>query len=122
LQDGQFIGFTGLNPFSGLPIEDGVEVAWRLTRAAWGHGYASEAARRVLQFAFEKLPLQAIDSFTAKSNVRSIAVMQRLGMTDVGRTFLHPHVAEDSPLREHVLYRITREQWRAAVVAARQRD
>ena len=117
LQDRQFIGFTGLNPFSGLPIDDGVEIVWRLTRTAWGHGYASEAARRSLRFAFEKLSLLAIDSFTATSNKRSIAVMQRVGMSDTGQTFLHPRVPEDSPLREHVLYRITREQWRTAAAA-----
>lgn len=117
VQDGQFIGFTGLNPFLDLPIEDGIEIGWRLCRAAWGQGYASEAARRCLQFAFENLSLAAVDSFTALSNVRSIAVMQRLGMSDTGQTFLHPRVPQDSPLSEHVLYRITEEQWRAIVAA-----
>lgn len=122
LQDKKFIGFTGLNPFSDLPIVDGVEIVWRLTRGAWGQGYASEAAQRALRFAFEKLSLMAIDSFTATSNTRSIAVMQRLGMSDTGQTFLHPRVPEDSPLRKHVLYRITREQWQATAGAEKKPD
>ena len=120
LQDGRFIGFTGLNPFSDLPIDDGVEIVWRLTSTAWGQGYASEAARRCLRFAFENLSLPAIGSFTAQSNIRSIAVMQRLGMSDTGQTFLHPRVPPDSPLSEHVLYRITEEQWRATAAAENQ--
>lgn len=109
---GEFIGFAGLNPFSDLPIEDGVEIGWRLARAAWGKGYASEAARRALAFAFTELPLQAVDSFTAIGNSRSIAVMERIGMSKCDMTFLHPRVPEDSTLREHVLYRITRDRWK----------
>lgn len=122
IQDTQFIGFTGLNPFSGLPIDDGVEIAWRLAASAWGKGYASEAAHRALQFAFENLSLMAIDSFTAKSNCRSIAVMQRLGMSDTGQTFLHSRVPADSLLREHMLHRITIDQWRATSAAVKKED
>lgn len=84
---GQFIGFVGLLLPSfhvdwmderAQPI---VEVGWRLRRTAWGHGYASEGARESLRFAFTELGLGEVYSFTTLSNVRSQAVMQRIGMT-----------------------------------------
>ena len=111
LDNGEFIGFAGLNPFTDLPFADGTEIAWRLKRSAWGRGYASEAARQALAIAFERLKLTEVVSFTATSNLRSIAVMKRIGMENSGATFQHPRVTEGSPLREHVLYRIDRERW-----------
>jgi RimJ/RimL family protein N-acetyltransferase len=104
---GEFIGFTGLNPVRGLPFE-GVEVGWRLARAAWGHGYAAEAARAALTYAFGVLELPEVVSFTSTTNVRSQAVMRRIGMThDPADDFDHPRVPP-GPLRRHVLYRICR--------------
>lgn len=107
LDTGEFIGFTGLNPVRGLPFE-GVEVGWRLARAAWGHGYAAEAARAALTYAFGVLELPEVVSFTSTTNVRSQAVMRRIGMThDPADDFDHPRVPP-GPLRRHVLYRICR--------------
>lgn len=107
LDTGEFIGFTGLNPVRGLPFE-GVEVGWRLARAAWGHGYAAEAARAALTYAFSVLELPEVVSFTSTTNVRSQAVMRRIGMThDPADDFDHPRVPP-GPLRRHVLYRICR--------------
>jgi RimJ/RimL family protein N-acetyltransferase len=104
---GEFIGFTGLNPVRGLPFE-GVEVGWRLARAAWGHGYAAEAARAALTYAFGVLELPEVVSFTSTTNVRSQAVMRRIGMThDPADDFDHPRVPP-GPLRRHVLYRSRR--------------
>jgi RimJ/RimL family protein N-acetyltransferase len=104
---GDFIGFTGLNPVHGLPFE-GVEVGWRLACAAWGHGYATEAARAALAYAFDVLELPEVVSFTSRTNLRSQAVMRRIGMTrDPADDFDHPRVPP-GPLRRHVLYRIRR--------------
>jgi RimJ/RimL family protein N-acetyltransferase len=101
-----FVGFVGLNvpPFR----DDWVEVGWRLAREHWGHGYASEAAREALRHGFEELGLDEIVSFTVPVNVRSRAVMERIGMTrDPARDFDHPNV--DVPhLKRHVLYAISR--------------
>jgi RimJ/RimL family protein N-acetyltransferase len=103
--DGQFIGFVGLNEPNFMP---GVEVGWRLHHAAWGHGYATEAARAAIAHGFDELDLAEIVSFTATTNVRSQRVMQRLGMThDPADDFDHPRV-EDPRLRRHVLYRLGR--------------
>lgn len=106
--DGAFLGFTGLLDVSfDAPFTPAVEVGWRLPAFAWGHGYASEAARASLAYGFDVLGLPEIVSFTAKRNTRSIAVMERIGMTrDPTGDFDHPRIAAGHPLRPHVLYRV----------------
>lgn len=100
----EFIGFTGLNPMpAGIPGEGGVEVGWRLARAHWGHGFATEAALESLRFAFDELGLAHVNSITAVTNTRSRSVMERIGMRQHG-FFEHPAVPDGSPLREHVRY------------------
>ena len=112
--DGSFIGFAGLAPprFE-VVFTPAVEVGWRLAVDAWGHGYATEAARVALRFGFEERNLDEILSWTVPANVRSRAVMERLGMThDPTDDFDHPNIPVGSPLRRHVLYRLSRERWR----------
>lgn len=106
---GEFIGFVGLSrPRFEAHFTPAVEVGWRLARSAWGYGYATEAARAAIAYGFTELQLPEIVSFTATSNLRSQAVMQRLDMTrDPADDFDHPLLSEDSPLRRHVLYRIS---------------
>lgn len=109
---GEFIGFVGLQvPRVPLPFSPCVEIGWRLARAHWGKGLATEAARAALRVGFERLALQEIVSFTAVVNHRSRAVMERLGMQAAPATFEHPGVPEGSPLRTHCLYRLARERW-----------
>jgi ribosomal-protein-alanine N-acetyltransferase len=101
--EGELIGFVGLNEPGFMP---GVEVGWRLARHAWGHGYATEAARAAVAYGFDELQLHEIISFTSATNVRSQRVMQRLGMTrNPEDDFDHPRV-DDPRLRRHVLYRL----------------
>ncbi|KDP87086.1 GCN5 family acetyltransferase [Cupriavidus sp. SK-3] len=112
-EDGAFIGFVGLHePAATLPFSPCVEIGWRLSRAHWGRGYAAEAARAALQFGFGRLALAEIVSFTALPNVRSRAVMERLGMVADG-TFEHPALAQDSPLLLHWLYRMSAQRWQS---------
>jgi len=104
--DDRFLGFTGLAQPDFRPER---EIGWRFAVSAWGKGYATEAARAVLDFAFTELQLPEVVSFTAAGNVRSRAVMERLGMVrDPAEDFDHPAVAQGHPLRRHVLYRIAR--------------
>lgn len=111
----RFIGFVGLHvPSPELPCSPCVEIGWRLAPAHWRHGYATEAARGVLEVGFARLGLDEIVSFTARQNLRSQAVMQRLGMTRDADTFEHPAVPPGNPLREHVLYRLGRDDWELA--------
>ena len=105
-----FIGFVGLHEARfDAPFTPAVEVAWRLDRAHWGRGYATEAARAAVAFGFGELGLDEIVSFTVPANRRSRAVMERLGMRrDPADDFDHPGVPAGHPLRRHVLYRLRR--------------
>jgi RimJ/RimL family protein N-acetyltransferase len=112
---GEFIGFTGLalQTFQAR-FTPAVEVGWRLRRSAWGHGYATEAATASLDHAFGPAGLDQVVSMTATANLRSQAVMRRLGMTrDPADDFDHPRIDEGSPLRRHVLFRLDAAAWRA---------
>lgn len=110
---GAFIGFTGLLEVGfEAPFTPAVEIGWRLAREHWGLGYASEAAWTALRCAFDRLALEQVVSFTSRNNLASQKVMQAIGMHHAAQEdFEHPKLAADHPLREHVLYRITREQW-----------
>lgn len=105
---GAFVGFTGLSvPRFEAAFTPCVEVGWRLARPAWGQGLAAEAARAALEVAFAQVGLEEVVSFTTRRNVRSRAVMARLGMThDPDDDFDHPSIAGGDPLRRHVLYRL----------------
>ena len=86
-------------PFSGI------ELAWRLARPAWGHGYATEAGQAALRYGFGTVGQPEIVAVTMARNLRSQAVMRRIGMTtDPAEDFDDPDV-EESPLRRHVVYR-----------------
>jgi RimJ/RimL family protein N-acetyltransferase/GNAT superfamily N-acetyltransferase len=109
---GEFIGFIGLSvPRRTLPFSPCVEIGWRLKQAAWGHGYATEGALACLRVGFEQIGLDEIVSFATLSNRPSIAVMERIGMLDAHANFEHPAVPEQSPLRAHCLYKISRASW-----------
>lgn len=110
--ESRFIGFVGLHkPEVELPFNPCVEIGWRLSKEYWGSGYATEAAQAVLTFAFEVLGLKEIVSFTSLENKRSQAVMHRINMVNTGHNFEHPSIPAGNPLKEHVLYKITKEQW-----------
>jgi RimJ/RimL family protein N-acetyltransferase len=107
VRTGEFIGMAGIDPVDeGVPFQ-GVEAGWRLARAGWGFGYATEAARAVLGHGFGKLALPEILAVAAVGNVRSHAVMRKLGMThDPADDFDDPTMPA-GPLRASVLYRIS---------------
>lgn len=109
----ELAGFVGLEtPSFEARFTPCVEIGWRLARAAWGHGYATEAATAALADGFTRIGLKEVVSFTYVGNERSRRVMERLGMRhDRGHDFEHPRLPEGHPLRPHVLYRLRREDW-----------
>lgn len=111
--DGAFIGVLGLQWVSfEAAFTPAVEIGWRLNTAYWRQGYALEAARAVLDFAFQTLALEEVLAFTVPANLPSQGLMQRLGMRrDVQGDFEHPRLPEGHALRPHVLYRLSRENW-----------
>ena len=110
LENKEFIGFIGLiqTPFE-ASFTPCTEIGWRLKKAAWGKGYATEGATRCLAHGFQTLQLPEIYSFTATVNHRSERVMQKIGMTKVGE-FDHPKLEKGNWLERHVLYRIVKEK------------
>jgi RimJ/RimL family protein N-acetyltransferase len=108
-----FVGFAGLaEPGFTAPFRPCVEVGWRLAHEFWGQGYATEGARAGLAFAFERLRLDEVISFAASTNLRSLRVMEKLGMRHSSSDdFDHPNFPEGHPLQRQVLYRLSRREW-----------
>jgi RimJ/RimL family protein N-acetyltransferase len=106
------IGFVGLQYVNfEASFTPAVEIGWRLAYEYWGRGYATEAARAVLDHAFKQLKLSEVVAFTVVSNRQSRKVMQKIGMRyDPQGDFDHPDFDHNSPLRRHVLYRVSKEQ------------
>jgi ribosomal-protein-alanine N-acetyltransferase len=103
------IGIVGLQTVpDDLPCAPAVEIGWRLGRPYWRRGYAFEAAEATLEYGREQLGLPEIIAITATINAPSRALMDKLGMTyDPSADFIHPRGPADSPLKPHVVYRLT---------------
>ena len=103
-------GFSGVIAIDDIrwetPFQPRREIGWRLPVDAWGHGFATEGAGALMRYAFETLRWPEIVAMTATPNLRSMRVMERLGMTrNPAEDFDHIRVPEGHPLRRHVLYR-----------------
>lgn len=102
----EFIGYTGfMVPRFESFFTPCIEIGWRIKKEEWNKGYATEAAKACLVYGFQNLNLNKIYSFTSAVNHPSEKVMQKIGMKKEGE-FEHPNIANDSPLRRHVLYKI----------------
>ncbi len=106
----EFVGFVGLSvPRFEAHFTPCVEIGWRFAFDYWGRGYATEGAEACLRFAFSEVGSEEVVSFTVPANVRSLRVMEKLGMRrDADGDFDHPGVPAGHPLRQHVLYRLSR--------------
>ena len=71
------VGTTGLRPLADI----GLEIFYSLASGSWGKGYATEAARTVLDHALGPLGLPEVLAEIDEGNTASIAVIERLGMT-----------------------------------------
>lgn len=106
-----FAGYVGLHRATfEAAFTPAVEIGWRLARPFWGRGYATEAAREVLRFAFRTAGLDEVVSFTSVGHAKSRAVMERIGLHASGE-FDHPSLPEGHRLRRHVFYRLERADW-----------
>jgi len=81
-----------------------IEIGFALKRSAWGKGYATEACKRLLQFAFEETPLNEVVASFYEENIASRNVLEKSGLFDRGRMWC---CGEDSPN-----FRITRDEWK----------
>jgi RimJ/RimL family protein N-acetyltransferase len=114
-ETGEPIGFCGIAPanLEGIFPLGTMEIGWRLANRFWGQGYATEAAKSLLSMAFDEKKLAEIVSFAVKDNLRSVAVMKRIGLIrDPSRDFIHPRIPDTHPhLKSHVTYALTLERW-----------
>lgn len=111
-EENGFIGFIGFNnTLFEADFTPCIEIGWRLKKEAWGKGLATEGARRCLEYGFETLGFTTVYSFTAVLNERSSNVMKKIGMEQAGY-FNHPNIAIDNRLNKHVLYKITKDNYK----------
>ena len=113
IETNESIGFIGLHePSFSAHFTPCVEIGWRLARPAWGRGLATEGAAAVRDWAFGTLELDELVSMTARINLRSRRVMEKIGFTcDPADDFDHPSSNLVEQLRPHVLYRARRSDW-----------
>jgi RimJ/RimL family protein N-acetyltransferase len=104
--EARLIGMIGVRHMpTDLPPAPAIEAGWRLAFDYWGRGLASEGAAAAIAWAFKDLATQEVIAITAVGNLASQRVMRRCGMIeDPLRRFAHPRLAEDHPLRQHVVY------------------
>lgn len=108
----QMVGTIGLAPLRPeisdvLEIPATTEIGWLLSAHMWGQGLAPEGARAWLDYGWNALGLDEIVAFTVQDNHPSRRVMEKIGM-QYECAFDHPSLPQDSPLRAHVNYRISR--------------
>jgi RimJ/RimL family protein N-acetyltransferase len=108
--DGRLVGAIGLLTMGDdLPAPGAPELAWRLHPKAQGTGLATEGAAAVRDWALANLNAPELVAITAATNLRSQAVMRKIGMSpDPTRDFDHPRLAESHPLRRHVFWALRR--------------
>jgi RimJ/RimL family protein N-acetyltransferase len=109
--DGALLGYCGLRICDDLerPVHGEVEIGWRLREDAWGRGYAVEAARACIAWAWGNLGVDRVVSFTVPANAPSWRLMERLGMVRrPDLDFAHPRFPPDHPLSRHITYAIDR--------------
>lgn len=99
--DERVLGWCGVMPaHESQPIAGTPEIGWRLIPEAWGQGYATEAAAAVLADAFHRLGLPEVWAYTSPHNLKSQAVMVRLGLTRrEGLDFENPNAPAEDPFR-----------------------
>lgn len=109
----ELMGFIGLNDTRWEShFTPAVEVGWRLGSQYWGKGFATEGAKACLEYGFKQCDLKEIVSFTVPANVRSIRVMEKIGLKrDLNGNFAHPKLAADHPLSQHILYRLSVDEY-----------
>ncbi len=104
---GEFMGFVGLTrqEIPGVVFMPCHEIGWRLDKKYWSKGYATEAAKTVLDYGLNEGGLTEIFSFAAKQNLPSIKVMKKIGLRERPElTFAHPRIDDASPVKLHVVY------------------
>ena len=108
LSENKFIGFVGLSsPNYEADFTPCIDIGWRLARDRWGYGYATEGARKCLNYGFKDLGLDKIVATAPEINKPSISIMKKIGMTKT-KDFIHPLLLNNKELKKCVLYEISK--------------
>lgn len=112
LDTNEFIGFIGIEK---QEYDTGIEtpfidIGWRLKRSSWNKGYATEGALKCLEYAFEILKIPAIYSVAVKQNVKSMYIMEKIGMEKL-HDFKHPLLNDFPDFQICSLYKIEKKNW-----------
>jgi RimJ/RimL family protein N-acetyltransferase len=111
LKTGELIGFIGF-AYQDYETEftPATDIGWRLKKTAWGNGYATEGAKKCLEYGFNKLNLGKIISVFTEKNIKSENIMKKIGMKKVGE-FNHPKLKEYPEYEKCVCYEINKNMW-----------
>ena len=106
LKDESFIGFIGLcYQTYESKVTPNVDIGWRLNKKFWNNGFATEGATKCLDYGFNVIKLKNIISTTPKINIKSIRVMEKIGMSKLTE-FKHPRLQSDNKLSDFFCYEI----------------
>ncbi|SRR5579875_88200 len=107
LPDGAFIGWCSLR---WNPVHRKASLGYCLDDAAWGHGYATEAAGCLLAWAFETLDLNRVQAVTDTRNTASARVLEKLGFVREGT--LREDCIVSGQVSDSWVYGLLRREWR----------
>ena len=109
LENNEFIGFIGLSEQTyKAEFTPCIDLGWRIKSNEWNKGYATEGAKKCLDYAFNHLKLETIYSVAPKVNTKSIHIMEKIGLT-MQYEFEHPLLITNERLRTCVLYNSQRK-------------
>jgi RimJ/RimL family protein N-acetyltransferase len=106
--DDQLIGFVQL----GIGGVQAAKLGFAIAAPHWGHGYALDATRTIINFGFATLGLRRISAAIGPDNAASIALVSQLGFTEEGR--LRDHVFTNGAWRDSILYSLLAHEWAAS--------
>lgn len=106
LENNEFIGFIGLSEQTyDVAFTPYIDIGWRIKSSEWNKGFATEGAKKCLDYAFDNLNLKEIYSVAPKINVKSESIMIKIGMKKEYE-FEHPLLMENNKLKTCILYKI----------------
>ncbi|MFC9646779.1 GNAT family N-acetyltransferase [Streptomyces mirabilis] len=108
VSDGAFIGWCTLNRWN--PDFRSASLGYCFDDAAWGHGYATEAARALLRWAFDTLDLNRVQAEADTRNVASARVLEKLGFLREGT--LREDCVVNGEVSDSWVYGLLRREWR----------
>ncbi|MGQ7857213.1 GNAT family N-acetyltransferase [Pedobacter sp. WC2501] len=105
LENKEFIGFIGLSEQNyNAEFTPCIDIGWRIKSSEWNKGFATEGARKCLDYALNVLNIQNVYSVAPKCNKKSEYIMAKIGLTKLCE-FEHPLLINNDRLKTCVLYK-----------------